>query len=151
MLGDAYEDFMAQKLEVVESDLSGADLGLSRTELARLQAALHLVVHCAGNTDFTPPLRDSLHSNTMGARNMLAFARGCANAKLLHISTCYVAGERDGLVPEDESLSNPFPAAAPERIRDEEFDPALELEQALRRCAEVEAASRDQALSRRFL
>jgi long-chain acyl-CoA synthetase len=146
MLGDAFESFVEEKLSVIDSNLQSADLDLPASALERLQRRLDLVIHCAGNTDFTPPMRDSLASNTLGALHMLEFTRACKNAKLVHISTCYVAGRRDGLVLEEESLDKPFPAAD----GDETLDPRLELEQALRRDAEIEAASRDQVMTRRF-
>jgi long-chain acyl-CoA synthetase len=146
MLGEAFEAFVEEKVSVIDSHLQSADLGLTPAALARLHERLDLVIHCAGNTDFTPPMRESLASNTLGALHMLEFTRRCRSARLVHISTCYVAGRHDGLVLEDESLQKPFPAAD----GDETLDPRLELEQALRRDAEVEAASRDQVMGRRF-
>src|SRR5262249_22306483 len=108
MLGDAFESFADEKLSVIDSNLQSSDLGLPGPALAQLQERLDLVIHCAGNTDFTPPMRDSLSSNTLGALHMLEFTRGCKGARLIHISTCYVAGRHDGLVLEEESLDRPF-------------------------------------------
>ena len=146
MLGDAFWSFAEEKISVIDSNLQSSDLGLPASALERLRRSLDLVIHCAGNTDFTPPMRESLASNTVGALHMLEFTRACESARLVHISTCYVAGRHDGLVQEDESLDKPFPAAD----GDETLDPRLELAQALRRDAEVEAASKDQVMARRF-
>ena len=51
-------------------------------------------------TDFNPDLRDALATNMDAAVNVLEFVRGSDHAGLLHLSTCYVAGESDGRVGE---------------------------------------------------
>src|SRR5205085_1400137 len=65
-----------------------------------LQKNLHLIVNSSGLTDFNPDLRDAVASNTDAALNILEFVRGSDHAGLLHLSTCYVAGEQDGEVGE---------------------------------------------------
>ena len=57
-------------------------------------------MNSSGLTDFNPDLRDALATNTDAAMNILEFVRGTDRAGLLHLSTCYVAGERDGRVTE---------------------------------------------------
>src|SRR5690606_22725735 len=76
-------------------------LGLDAATLARVQRDLDLIVHCAGNVDFDPDLRDAFHTNVTGTLEVLRFAQGCARARLLHVSTCYVAGQRQGWISED--------------------------------------------------
>jgi thioester reductase-like protein len=93
-------EYLREKVEVIEGDVAQADLGLSHEAARRLQKNLDLVVNSSGLTDFNPDLRDALATNTDAAMNILEFIRGTDHAGLLHLSTCYVAGERDGRVTE---------------------------------------------------
>ena len=58
------------------------------------------MVNCAGLVDFNPDVRAALEANVQGALRVAEFAKACDRAALLHVSTCYVAGSRDGFVPE---------------------------------------------------
>lgn len=98
--GARFSSFLSEKIEVVEGDVTQAGLGL-RTEVAdRLQQRLDLILNSSGLTDFNPDLRDALITNTDAALNIVEFTRSCAHAGLVHLSTCYVAGEQDGRVSE---------------------------------------------------
>ena len=97
---DRLPEFLREKVEVVEGDVTESGLGLT-SEIARsLQKNLDLIVNSSGLTDFNPDLRDALATNTDAAVNVLEFVRGSDHAGLLHLSTCYVAGEQDGRVTE---------------------------------------------------
>jgi long-chain acyl-CoA synthetase len=61
---------------------------------------LDLIINSSGLTDFNPDLRDALTTNTDAPLNILEFVRSSDHAGLLHLSTCYVAGEQDGRVSE---------------------------------------------------
>ncbi|MCL6564899.1 MAG: SDR family oxidoreductase [Acidobacteriia bacterium] len=98
--GERLPDFLAARVEVLEGDVSRPGLGLDAATRARLQAQLDLVVNSAGLTDFNPDLRDALETNVAGVAHLLEFVRGCDHAALLHLSTCYVVGHRDGRIPE---------------------------------------------------
>ena len=93
--------FLREKVEVVEGDVSLPGLGLDAATRERLRKSLDLVVNSAGLTDFNPDLRDALSSNVDSALYLLEFLRGCDRAGLMHLSTCYVVGMRDGRVTED--------------------------------------------------
>ena len=98
--GDGLRDFLRDKIEVVEGDVTQPGLGLSSEQAHRLQKNLDLIVNSSGLTDFNPDLRDALATNTDAAVNILEFVRTTDHAGLLHLSTCYVAGEQDGRVGE---------------------------------------------------
>jgi hypothetical protein len=57
-------------------------------------------VNSAGLTDFNPDLREAISSNIDSAIHLLEFLRKCSHAGLMHLSTCYVVGMRDGRVTE---------------------------------------------------
>lgn len=93
--------FLKQKVDVVEGDVSQPGLGLEEEVRARLARSLDLIVNSAGLTDFNPDLRDALSSNVDSAAHLLEFLRQCDHAGLMHLSTCYVIGARDGRVAEE--------------------------------------------------
>jgi len=98
--GDRLPEFLREKVEVIEGDVTQSGLGLSAETARDLQNNLDLIVNSSGLTDFNPDLRDALATNTDAAVNVLDFVRGTDHAGLLHLSTCYVAGEQDGRVSE---------------------------------------------------
>ena len=98
--GDGLGDFLREKVEVVEGDVTQEGLGLSAEVAARLKRSLDLVINSSGLTDFNPDLRDALATNTNAAVNVLRFVRSCERGGIVHLSTCYVAGQRDGRVGE---------------------------------------------------
>ena len=67
---------------------------------AELAATLDLIVNSSGLTDFNPDLREALSSNVNAVSYVLDFLRECRHGALLHLSTCYVAGQRDGRIHE---------------------------------------------------
>ncbi len=98
--GAGLGEYLRDKVEVVEGDVTQGGLGLNAEVARRLQRNLDLIVNSSGLTDFNPDLRDALATNTDAVLNILEFVRGTDRAGLLHLSTCYVAGERDGRVTE---------------------------------------------------
>lgn len=92
--------FLKEKVEVLEGDVSLPGLGLDEATQTRLQKSLDLIVNSAGLTDFNPDLRDAIASNVDSTLHLLEFLRKCNHAGLMHLSTCYVVGMRDGRVSE---------------------------------------------------
>jgi long-chain acyl-CoA synthetase len=99
--GDGLADFLRERIEVLEGDVTRPNLGLDAATCARLAPVLDLVVNSAGLTDFNPELHIALAANVDGTVHLLDFIRQCDHAGLLHLSTCYVVGERDGRVAEE--------------------------------------------------
>jgi alcohol-forming fatty acyl-CoA reductase len=93
--------FLREKVEVVEGDVSRPGLGLDKETQGRLQRSLDVIANSAGLTDFNPDLREALSSNVESANYLLEFLRKCDHAGLMHLSTCYVVGMRDGRVTEE--------------------------------------------------
>jgi len=111
--------YVSERVEVLEGDLTEYNFGLSSEVASRLQRELDLIVNCAGQVDFNPDIRKALASNVDTILQLISFVKRCDHASLLHVSTCYVAGNRQGRI--DEVLeSNPVPVQ-------EGFDPDLEL------------------------
>ena len=133
--------FVNEKVEVVEGDVSLPGLGLDETTQARLQKSLDLVVNSAGLTDFNPDLRDALSSNVDSTLHLLEFLRKCKRAGLMHLSTCYVVGMRDGRVGEQlEDNYNP--------ARDPRFDAENEIASLRERIRRIEARAEGPELNK---
>ncbi len=98
--GDRLGALLAEKIEVVEGDVSQPGLGLVSETAARLRKDVDLIINSSGLTDFNPDLRDALAVNVDSTYHLIEFIRGSDHAALLHLSTCYVAGQRDGRVSE---------------------------------------------------
>jgi thioester reductase-like protein len=133
--------FLKEKVDVVEGDVSQPGLGMDPETQARLQKSLDLVVNSAGLTDFNPDLRDALASNVDSALNLIDFLRKCDHAGLMHLSTCYVVGMRDGRVDEDlEDNYNPR--------HDKDFIAADEIESLREMIRNVEERSQSPELTK---
>jgi alcohol-forming fatty acyl-CoA reductase len=98
--GDRLGALLMEKIEVVEGDVSQPGLGLDSEVATRLRNDLDLIINSSGLTDFNPDLRDALAVNVDSTYHLIEFIRGSDHAALLHLSTCYVAGQRDGRVSE---------------------------------------------------
>ncbi|MGB0039657.1 MAG: SDR family oxidoreductase, partial [Terriglobales bacterium] len=98
--GDRLGALLAEKIEVVEGDVSQPGIGLEAEVAAQLGQELDLIINSSGLTDFNPDLRDAVAVNVDSTYHLIEFIRGSAHAALLHLSTCYVAGQRDGRVGE---------------------------------------------------
>ena len=93
--------FLQERVEVIEGDVCQPGLGLAPEVSDSLRKSLDLIINSSGLTDFNPDLRDALSTNVDAAVNVTEFVRQSDHAGLLHLSTCYVAGARDGRVGEN--------------------------------------------------
>ena len=97
--GDRLPEFMRERIEVVEGDVSQPGLGMEPAVRERLERTLDVVINSSGLTDFNPDLRDALAANVDSILHLIEFLRQSDHAALLHLSTCYVVGFVDGRVP----------------------------------------------------
>ncbi|HEY1553697.1 MAG TPA: AMP-binding protein, partial [Kofleriaceae bacterium] len=94
------------------------------TEEQLAETKVDVVINSAGLVSFAPSLESALRINSMGAKNVLDLARRLG-ARLVHVSTCFVAGQREGDVWEDEPVVGYFPRQ--DELLDRDFDPAAEI------------------------
>jgi fatty acyl-CoA reductase len=148
--GDGFADFVAERVEVIEGDVSQPGLGIAPEIRAHLARTLDLVVNSSGLTDFNPDLRDALNSNVAPVFHLTDFLRTSDHAGLMHLSTCYVVGAKDGRVPE-EVHPNYTPLAIPDFDAEHEWLALQEVvahAEARADSPEITAALRRQALGR---
>lgn len=134
--------FMAQRVRVLDGDIERPLFGLASDELSALTGNVDLLLHCAGITDFQPDPLKALRINVFGARHAAILARKLG-APLLHVSTCFVAGEADGPVP--ESIE---PGVSPNGTRFEVNDEIRRLQQVCRDAGDNVTARTDAAAER---
>jgi long-chain acyl-CoA synthetase len=143
--------FLHKRVEVVEGDVSQSGLGLDTGVRRTLGRSLDLILNSSGLTDFNPDLRDALSSNVDAPLNLLEFLRESEHAGMVHLSTCYVVGARDGRVSE-ELQDNYTPAREPGFDAEREIQSLRELicrVEERSESAELTAALCRQALGRR--
>ncbi len=99
--GEGFADFLREKIEVVDGDVSKPGLGLAPEVRERLAKTVEVIINSSGLTDFNPDVRDALSMNVHATYHVLDFLKQCAHGSLLHLSTAYVVGQRDGRVLED--------------------------------------------------
>jgi thioester reductase-like protein len=95
-----------RRVRWVRGDLTLPALGLAATARAEIVAECDELIHAAASTDWDLPLEEAEGVNVAGVRSIAALAadraRGGRPARLIHVSTAYIAGRRDGAVgPED--------------------------------------------------
>jgi long-chain acyl-CoA synthetase len=101
-------DRILERTTIIEGDLSHPMCGIRAEQLADMTGRIDLVINTAGLVDFTPPLNESLVTNVYGARNLIELVR-LLDARLVHISTAYVAGKKSGHIPEDTPIVGYYP------------------------------------------
>ena len=97
--GEDLAAFINARVQVISADIAQPFAGLEAADVAHLVNKVDTVLHFAGLTDFNPdPLR-ALAINSEGPDFMADLAKHLG-APLAHVSTCYVAGQYDGVFEE---------------------------------------------------
>jgi long-chain acyl-CoA synthetase len=135
-LGDGFEVFLRDKVVPIDGDMGRLLCGISPELVVQLKGTIDAVVNVAGVVDFNPPLDEALKANAFGAQNLVALAQALGGAPIMHTSTCYVAGTRQGLIREEHPCAVPFPRA--EELGAELWDPDREIAECLDLVAQAE-------------
>ena len=90
-------------VEVLAGDVTDLHLGLSGEEVERVAGSVTRIFHLAALNQLTVSRETAWRTNVDGTRNVLELARECRRLeRLVHFSTCHVAGAREGVIAEDE-------------------------------------------------
>jgi nucleoside-diphosphate-sugar epimerase len=90
-------------IDILSGDIVDMHLGLAGAEYQRLVDETTHLFHLAAISYLGMPRETARRVNVDGTRNVLELARECAQLqRLVHFSTCYVAGTRVGVIAEDE-------------------------------------------------
>src|SRR5918998_2823121 len=137
--GSAFEGFVSDKVEILGGDIGDDNLGYSEEEAQRIADDIDIVLNSAGNVTFNPTLESALRTNVVGTQNVIAFAKRMKRPALIHVSTCFVAGNRSGPVWESDPVLGYFPR------KDELPGVEFSVEQEIRDCARLAERVREEA------
>ena len=93
-------ELLDSRVEIIEGDMPN---------VPQLPADLDIVVHCAGDVSFDPPIDQALATNVIGTKALMnRMLEAIADERgewrkvphYVHISTAYTAGRRRGAIPE---------------------------------------------------
>ena len=92
-----------EQVVVVPGDITQDDLALG-DQLARVRAEVDEVYHLAAVYDLAVPEEVARRVNVLGTGKVIKLLRSIGEGKVRHnyVSTCYVAGDRQGMIFEDE-------------------------------------------------
>ena len=146
--GSALEGFIRDKVVVLGGDIGETNLGYSEAEVQRVADDIDVIINSAGNVTFNPTLESALRTNVVGIQNVIAIAKRMKRPALVHVSTCFVAGNRSGAVWESDPVIGYFPRK--HELEGVEFS----VEQEIRDCAKlaerVKEEARDAMMVARF-
>src|ERR1700752_1133426 len=107
--GSALEGFISDKVVVKGGDIADTNFGYSEEEAQAIADDIDIIINSAGNVTFNPTLESGLRTNVVGTQNVIAFAKRMKRPALVHVSTCFVAGNRSGAVWESDDVLGYFP------------------------------------------
>ncbi len=152
--GDGTEQYLREKVVPLAGDVSRVNVGLSDADVALLtqDGPLDVILNSAGLVSFNPSLESAIRINVHGVRYVMDLARA-TGAKVVHVSTCFVAGRREGEVWEDEQLIGYFPRrpghqrsdTARSALRKGDFDPEAEIADCERLIEQTRSRAEDRA------
>ena len=89
--------------QIVEGDITQLRLGLSASDFDLAKQQTTRIFHLAALYDLAVKCEPAMRVNVGGTRNVIEFARSLPSLKHFHhVSTCYVAGKREGTILESE-------------------------------------------------
>jgi long-chain acyl-CoA synthetase len=148
--GDRFEAFLREKIVPIDGDVGKPLCGIDEPLVRELRGTIDAVVNVAGVVDFNPPLDEALDTNAFGAQNLVALAKALGDAPLMHTSTCYVVGNRKGLILEEmPGAKHPFPRA--EELGPELWNPEREVADCLDLIAQARSRCEDAFRQSEFL
>ncbi|MBA3352940.1 MAG: SDR family oxidoreductase, partial [Blastocatellia bacterium] len=137
--GDGFADFIRAKVVPVNGDVGNELLGLEEKEAKKLMQDTDIIINGAGNVTFNPPLETALRTNVVGSNNIIKMARMMKKPRLVHVSTCFVAGKRSGAIWENEPVVGYFPR------KNELIGTTFDVNREIEDCARLSEQARQEA------
>src|ERR1041385_6750151 len=137
--GKALEGFISDKVVVVGGDIGDTNLGYSEEQAQQIADDVDVVLNSAGNVTFNPTLESALRTHVVGTQNVIAFSKRMKRPALIHVSTCFVAGNRSGPVWENDPVVGYFPR------KDELKGVHFSVQDGIRDCAKLADRVREEA------
>ena len=91
------------RVQAYSGDVTLPNFGLDASDYEQLAAETTRVIHSAATVRFDHSLEEARRMNVEGTRHLLDFAAAMPQLRsFVYVGTAYVAGQRTGLVREDE-------------------------------------------------
>jgi len=148
--GSALEGFVNDKVVVRGGDIAEANFGYSEEEAQGIADDIDVIINSAGNVTFNPTLESGLRTNVVGTQNVIAFARRMKRPALVHVSTCFVAGNRSGAVWESDPVIGYFPRQREPEMQGVKFSVDQEIADCAKLADRVRDEARDAMMTARF-
>jgi long-chain acyl-CoA synthetase len=146
--GSALDGFIRDKVVVLGGDIGETNLGYTEPQAQAIADDIDVILNSAGNVTFNPTLESALRTNVVGTQNVIAFAKRMKRPALIHVSTCFVAGNRSGPVWENGPVLGYFPRQ--NELPGVEFDPEQEIRDCAKLAERVREEARDAMMVARF-
>jgi len=146
--GSALEGFIRDKIVVKGGDIADTNFGYSEEEAQAIAGDVDIIINSAGNVTFNPTLESGLRTNVVGTQNVIAFAKRMKRPALVHVSTCFVAGNRAGAVWESDDVLGYFPRR--HDMPGVEFSVDQEIEDCAKLADRVRDEARDAMMAAKF-
>ncbi|HEV7473647.1 MAG TPA: AMP-binding protein [Pyrinomonadaceae bacterium] len=146
--GSALDGFIRDKVAVLGGDIGETNLGYTEEQAQAIADDIDVVLNSAGNVTFNPTLESALRTNVVGTQNVIAFAKRMKRPALIHVSTCFVAGNRSGPVWEDDPVVGYFPRK--HELPGVEFNAEQEIKDCAKLAERVREEARDAVMLARF-
>jgi len=148
--GSALEGFIADKVVVRGGDIAETNFGYSEEQAQAIADDIDIIINSAGNVTFNPTLESGLRTNVVGTQNVIAFARRMKRPALVHVSTCFVAGNRSGAVWESDEVIGYFPRRHEPEMQGVQFSVDNEIADCAKLADRVRDEARDAMMAARF-
>uniref|UniRef100_N1QYD3 Fatty acyl-CoA reductase n=1 Tax=Aegilops tauschii TaxID=37682 RepID=N1QYD3_AEGTA len=103
--GVQFNNFIEEKICPLVGDIIYENFGLDNVQLEELSKDIDVIVNGAATTNFFERYDVAFDVNVLGVKHVCAFGAKCPKLKMfLHVSTAYVAGEQEGIIPEKPIL-----------------------------------------------
>ncbi|KAF7034213.1 hypothetical protein CFC21_045261 [Triticum aestivum] len=100
-----FNNFIEEKICPLVGDIIYENFGLDNVQLEELSKDIDVIVNGAATTNFFERYDVAFDVNVLGVKHVCAFGAKCPKLKMfLHVSTAYVAGEQEGIIPEKPIL-----------------------------------------------
>ncbi|PAN10981.1 hypothetical protein PAHAL_2G131000 [Panicum hallii] len=124
--GKGFQSFVDEKVVPLAGDIIHENFGVEGAQLAQMTQEINAIVNGAATTNFYERYDVALDVNVMGVKHMCQLARQCPNLEvILHVSTAYVVGERQGVIQE-------LPFKHGETLREDDAELRLDVDAELR-------------------
>ena len=102
---DELSESLNDGVKVIAGDVTRTDLNMENEEYRDLSSNLTHIIHTVADLRLHTPLEELGKTNVEGTRNLLKLAEQAHEngifKRFSHLSTAYVAGKREGFIPED--------------------------------------------------